>query len=254
MVEPGSSLKVDLSSYCSDFKRITSDLLYVDRTINRMETQTDIDVIGRFWIFTKATICKEEICVFRKGGKLTDEGAIFVFVPPFSIIEWGHSPGSLRSESYFSTVPIPEDLPTEAIAFKSCGDCFPQTAEEVFEIVRNARDVRIISKEEKVSAIALKTRQILIQTYSEPVSLSKIAWKLKIAHPDMTRAFRECYGCTPVVYRTRLRTMDALWQLLTQDHPIATTAFEVGFGDVSRFNKQFRSHMHAAPSKFVFRK
>lgn len=54
---------------------------------------------------------------------------------------------------------------------------------------------------------------------------------------------------SPVAYRNQLRVYDASVKML-KGESIAKAAHDVGFQDLSRFNKQFKVKMRAIPSQF----
>jgi AraC-like DNA-binding protein len=246
----GKSIDVELASYSSSFRLLADDVLYFDRTIYRQKKERMIDVFGNFWGFSFARIDRGKIYVCRKGQRLSDDGLMAIFLPPFSIVEWEYTPGSLRFESVMSTVPLPPHLPVEPVAFKPDTEDFPTQAGEIFALISRAFSFTSIGKEERVSPLARRVKKEIDSRWGEDVGIAAIASALKVPHPEMTKSFRDCYGCTPIVYRNRIRVMASLWGILTTKNAVASTAFDVGFNDLSRFNKQFRSHINGTPSEF----
>lgn len=250
MLSVGARHQVDLQSYVSEFHRVSDGLIYLDRTLYRQKVDRFIDVLGRFWAFSIARVSYGQVCAHRKGRKLTCSGTIGVFVPPYNMIDWEFAPGSLRFESYISVVEIPKCLPREAVVFVPTRESFPVTIAEIFECVQSGREFLPIGKEERSSVTARKAKEQIDSSYLENVSLAEVAGRIGVTPPDMAKAFRQCYGCPPVSYRNKLRVMDSLWKILTDDASLSETAFDVGFNDVSRFNKQFREHIRTNPSRF----
>ena len=70
----------------------------------------------------------------------------------------------------------------------------------------------------------------------------------------MTMHFKKSYSLPPVKYRNCLRLIDALMRL-TKAHQLGTKvidiAQEVGFGDLSQFNRQFKAYFGATPKTFL---
>jgi AraC-like DNA-binding protein len=68
-----------------------------------------------------------------------------------------------------------------------------------------------------------------------------------------SRSFRQHTGMTPIKYITRLR-IDLACSLLMSDlnRPITDIAFDVGFNNLSNFNRQFLSQKGMTPSRFRY--
>lgn len=64
------------------------------------------------------------------------------------------------------------------------------------------------------------------------------------------RRFRRAFGITPHQYLLRQRLQRAARGLLESRAPVATLAFEAGFGDLSTFNAQFRASFGTTPGRF----
>ncbi len=68
-----------------------------------------------------------------------------------------------------------------------------------------------------------------------------------------SRSFRQHTGMTPIKYITRLRIDLACSQLMSDlDRPVTEIAFDVGFNNLSNFNRQFLSQKGMAPSRFRY--
>ena len=99
-------------------------------------------------------------------------------------------------------------------------------------------------------SLVRKGKELIDRTYKDCIELSEIARLLRTTHSNMTKAFTGTYGITPISYRNRLRIMESLWNILTSDVPMVENALNVGFRDLSRFNKQFKSHISTSPVAF----
>jgi AraC family transcriptional regulator len=64
------------------------------------------------------------------------------------------------------------------------------------------------------------------------------------------RTFRRILGVTPYQFVLGLRMRRAAVALCTTPMPVATIAFDAGFGDLSTFNGRFRATFGASPSAF----
>jgi AraC family transcriptional regulator len=64
------------------------------------------------------------------------------------------------------------------------------------------------------------------------------------------RCFRHVVGATPYNYLLDLRLRHAAVRLSTSEAPVASVAFESGFGDLSTFNARFRTRFGRTPTEF----
>jgi AraC family transcriptional regulator len=84
----------------------------------------------------------------------------------------------------------------------------------------------------------------------QPLDLAQLAAQAFVSKYHFLRIFRRMVGVTPYQFLLDLRLRRAAVKLCTTSMPIAGIAFEVGFGDLSTFNAQFRDVFGASPSAF----
>lgn len=103
---------------------------------------------------------------------------------------------------------------------------------------------------------AARARAILRDEMSSPdLDLQRIASRAGLSKFHFVRAFREKTGITPVQYLNRLRVDVAKQKLQSGARPVTEIAFDVGFADVSAFNKAFQRHAGTSPTQYrnIFR-
>ena len=66
----------------------------------------------------------------------------------------------------------------------------------------------------------------------------------------LTDIFKQEYGITPKEYRDSLRLCAAGKLLAQTDKKIIDVAYEVGFSNVSAFNRFFKTHTGKTPSEY----
>jgi AraC-like DNA-binding protein len=86
--------------------------------------------------------------------------------------------------------------------------------------------------------------------YSEPISLADAARAAFYSRCHFCKLFKEQLGISFVRYLWRVRIRHAL-ELLTRSHlPITEIALELGFNDLSHFERVFRTIQRESPSQF----
>jgi methylphosphotriester-DNA--protein-cysteine methyltransferase len=83
--------------------------------------------------------------------------------------------------------------------------------------------------------------------------MSAIARQLRTSATVMGRAFKRDFDLTPVQYRNHLRVTAASFELI-EGKAVTRVAEDVGFDDLSRFNKNFKAITRTQPSQFKPRK
>jgi AraC-like DNA-binding protein len=80
-----------------------------------------------------------------------------------------------------------------------------------------------------------------------PLSLAELARSVAMSPFHFLRSFRSVVGMTPRQYVLTLRLERAAVRLRRTADPIATIAYDSGFGDLSEFNRRFRRIMGVSP-------
>ncbi|AJE21426.1 AraC family transcriptional regulator [Azotobacter chroococcum] len=82
------------------------------------------------------------------------------------------------------------------------------------------------------------------------IRMSTIAQRLQMSEPAFSRFFKRTTGHTFVELIRKLRIQRACRLLLQSQQSIAETCLEVGYSNLSNFNRHFRHEMHTTPSDY----
>jgi AraC-like DNA-binding protein len=99
---------------------------------------------------------------------------------------------------------------------------------------------------------ARRAKALLDDSYDRPLTVAQVAAQAGQSPSALSRSFKRAYGMPPVVYRHRLRIMDAMFRLAAGGE-ILTVLQDVGFGDASRFYSRFRTLLCASPGAYKAR-
>ena len=226
--------------------------LLVRRKITHPRLHRDIDVFGNFWTLTMGSVPAKKV-KFKRDGELfflpSEPGLIFL--PPFSVVDWEVEPCSFSFDSIICSLPLPEDMPRFPVCYLNKENhAFPNSVEEIFQIIRNSASPIPIGTCREPSAVARKAKELIDKTFPQKTGISEIAKQLKLSHTVMGRAFKASFGLTPIAYRNKLRISDSLRLLLMENCQVSKAAQGVGFDDMSRFYRLFRRTYLTRPSKY----
>lgn len=86
--------------------------------------------------------------------------------------------------------------------------------------------------------------------YTEPISLSDAAASASYSRCHFSKLFREQLGICFVSYLAHVRVRHAKELLARTSMSVTDVSLEVGFNDLSHFERVFRAIQHQSPSKF----
>jgi AraC-like DNA-binding protein len=96
------------------------------------------------------------------------------------------------------------------------------------------------------SSLSIKARHLIAKTYTDDPSIARVAARLSVTNAHLSRQFRRDYALSPREYLHQLRIADATLQL-AKGESIADVSGNSGYGDLSRFYKQFRKNTRMPP-------
>jgi len=118
--------------------------------------------------------------------------------------------------------------------------------------VRAERGISSRTENAPPSAIARVTRSVrAIERRPEgALGLGSLAHEAGLSPYHFLRTFERLTGITPHQYVRRARLRDAASRLAAERQKVLDIALDCGFGDVSNFNRAFRSEFGVSPTSF----
>jgi AraC-like DNA-binding protein len=169
-----------------------------------------------------------------------------VFYPPFTIVQ----PCFKRTKGYVigiaSTKRLDAGITTVPVIFEMLSVELPSGAGEVSGILKAGRNHRAIGVNPHASSLTIRAKRLIDETRASVPSIARIATRLKVSHEHLSRQFRRDFGMSPRQYLHQLRVADAPL-FLARGEAIADVSQEIGYGDLSRFYKQFRKRTKTSP-------
>jgi AraC-like DNA-binding protein len=95
-----------------------------------------------------------------------------------------------------------------------------------------------------------QTVRVIEERADDPLTLGELARVAKLSAFHFLRTFRDLTGVTPHQYLMRTRLRQAAARLLEQPGKILEVALDSGFGDVSNFNRAFRTEFGVSPRAY----
>jgi AraC-like DNA-binding protein len=86
--------------------------------------------------------------------------------------------------------------------------------------------------------------------YTDPITLADVAKVALYSRCHFCKLFKEQLGVSFVTYLSQVRIRHARLMLARSNMPITNIAFEVGFNDLSHFERVFRALQRQSPSQY----
>jgi len=120
----------------------------------------------------------------------------------------------------------------------------------ILEMLAEASRASIALKQIANSRWLTEARDILIDRFSENLTLSDIAGLVGVHPVYLATSFRQRFGCTVGEFVRRLRIARACSDLSKPDQSLTTIALAAGFADQSHFCKAFKLYTGLTPSEY----
>lgn len=165
-------------------------------------------------------------------------------------------PGARRIDFSLAHLP-PAPALAGLIADAEAATAEPERLEETAVRLVSAVVARLADVESALAAPSARDQRRITQALrfieancDEALPLDALARQAAMSPYHFLRSFRTLVGMTPHQYVLRTRLHRAALLLRGSDRPVASIAFDCGFGDLSTFNRRFRRVMGASPTAY----
>ena len=94
-----------------------------------------------------------------------------------------------------------------------------------------------------------KVVDYISENYRENITLAKLANLVSMSETGLSRLFRSVTGMSCIDYVIEFRLSRAMSMLRFSDRPVIEIAYDVGFNNISYFNRTFKKHFNQTPSQ-----
>jgi AraC-like DNA-binding protein len=95
-----------------------------------------------------------------------------------------------------------------------------------------------------------KAVRYIVENISGDIRMAEAAALAGMSETRFSRVFKRVSGRNFVDFVRKLRVAQACRLLRQTDMTVSTICFDVGFGNLSNFNRQFREEMGASPTEY----
>ena len=240
------------TNYSTKIIQTRAHWIQFERTHNWLPNSTEKDVFGDCWSIAMANFVNNQVGIRRYGKVNYLNGPKVFLIPPHSIIEWVFKGGTIFWQGILSSLKPPINFPIEPwVVELPDNQLIPTDIDELSEFIGKNSLLLQINKIETNSAVAQKLKNIIDHNWKSETSISDFCDDLGFNHAVADRAFKACFGLSPITYRNTKRILDGAHKLMLGQGNVTDIAFEVGFSGLDNFNKQFKRFMNATPSRFI---
>jgi AraC-like DNA-binding protein len=234
--------------------RLPGGLWWLDQHVRCRGAQIGPFAMGPGWIVEFIEMKRGRFDFRVDGQRIAVPWRRFVFIlPAFSVVHM-----DARDAEFHFVAVAGDERPdgTPDAASRTIGSrvfplegALPRDAGEALKRLATLRDGVLVEISAGFPALVRRAKRWIEQHYHEHVSIAALARTLGISHPHLSREFRRAAGMSPLKYLHHLRSTEAMGKLAAGES-ITDASLDVGYGDLSRFYKQFRRLGCSAPGQY----
>jgi AraC-like DNA-binding protein len=244
-----TSFKIHAEDYYQMCHRISKNFLFFERHHLWKEDSIQVDVFGNFWSVALSDAIPHQLTLKSGHHDYDLSGKRFIFIPPFSIIEWRIAKGLFDWRGYISKNTLPDDMPKEPMAFPWNGHYFTQET-ELFDFIRSSGIGVRINKKETASRVALNIKKWIDSNFQSELRLGDFADKMDVSQAYISKVFKHCYGISPQSYINKIRAFEGMSLLILDEANVGEASTRIGYADASTFHHHFVEEFKTCPSSY----
>ncbi len=93
-------------------------------------------------------------------------------------------------------------------------------------------------------------KEYISRHYAEEIDLNTLSGLISLSEGQFCRVFKEVIGLTPIAYVNRYRILKSCELLVNTNLRIAEISSNVGFNNVSYYNRSFLEHLECTPTQY----
>ena len=210
--------------------------------IKGVVTTTVVTCTG--WLLEMYQLKSGDLHFLRGKEEVRPTGKAFgVFYPPYALVRpcLEEAKGNLLGLAGTAALPAGVDYVPFVFAAR-----LPLEVRSLAEILAAGWNRQPIDANPKASSLSIKARKLIVECYADDPSIARIAQRLGVSNAHLSRQFGRDYGMSPREYLHQLRLADAPLEL-ARGEAISDISSDSGYGDLSRFYKQFRKRTGTSP-------
>jgi AraC-like DNA-binding protein len=230
--------------------RVEDGFLRIDQRISLPGREVGTDLSGPACVYAHVRVTRGTVAYLRGRSTVPAPPCFVLFMPPFAIVQalLDDACEVVSACAAFRGTLVGE-FPAEPVLFAPGTGELPGSVDEALRRVA-ATDGRVaVGRACDPPALPARAKAIIDAEYDGPLQIGRVAARLEVSAPRLSRAFKQVYGVPPVRYRHHVRIMDALMRLADGAAPLDVFQ-DVGFDDLSRFYKVFQTVACAAPGTY----
>lgn len=208
---------------------------------------TGYDATGSYWIVGLVQVQKGGLWFLRDGQLFKAPSDLFVMVlPPHSVVSVVLKNANTINSAVFSKKAHPKNLPLLPMAFPLKEAVQLTCLQDVERLLSQAQAAVSIQRTSRPHVKSERLMKYLSEHFHENTPLPELSKKFSLAPSVLSRIFRRDWGKPPIHFRNYLRLLES-FRLLAEKSAVTDVAYEIGFNDLSRFMKQFKSTLRTTP-------
>jgi len=228
---------------------VDGGILRIEQSTRVARHEVGMDVSGPACVYAQVHVGRGSVAYYHGSARIAAPRSFAVFLPPYTLVQASLDACTVKSVGLAFLPPAGRGLPRTPVLLHVGTLAAPRSREEVFQRLSAAAGWVDIGRSREPAHVAGRAKAIIDAGYPSPLAIGGIARRLGVAPAVLSRAFRRTFGMPPVRYRHQVRIMDALMRLAAGAVPIDVFQ-DVGFDDLSRFYKVFRSVACAPPGGY----